>query len=113
MHCTLLSWVTAYVAVKILISQVNAACSIRPKVPVSPQETLAAQGKQQALETTKIYHQKAWLESKQFLLQISAKLWAHIRKRGRSCGLMNLSLELNNIYRKDRQTHTQYQHRLT
>lgn len=36
MHCTLLSRVTAYVAVKILISQVNAACSVRPKVPVSP-----------------------------------------------------------------------------
>lgn len=36
MHCTLLSWVTASVAVKILISQVNAACSVRPKVPVFP-----------------------------------------------------------------------------
>lgn len=35
MHCTLFSWVTAYVAVKILISQVNAACFMRPKVPVS------------------------------------------------------------------------------
>lgn len=58
MHCTLLSWVTAYVAVKILISQVNAACSMRPKVPVYPQETPAAQGKQHALEAIKICHWK-------------------------------------------------------
>lgn len=59
MHCTLLSWVTAYVAAKILISQVNAACSMRPKVPVHPPKTLAAQGKRQTLENTKACHQEA------------------------------------------------------
>jgi len=61
--------VTVYVAVKILISQVNAACSMRPKIPVCPhQENLGAQEKQQALETAKIYYQKAGLESEEFLL---------------------------------------------
>lgn len=49
MHCTLFSWVTAYVAVKILISQVNATCSMRPKAPVSPPGNPESTGKTTAL----------------------------------------------------------------
>jgi len=42
---------------------------MRPKIPVCPhQENLGAQEKQQALETAKIYYQKAGLESEEFLL---------------------------------------------
>lgn len=78
MHCTLFSWVTAYVAVKISISQVNAACSVRPKVPVSLPGNPDTTGKMtglgnfqnpppESLAGVLNSFSKAWLDFKQFL----------------------------------------------
>lgn len=102
---------TAHVAVKILISQVNAACSLRPKVTACPPENPGRAGKRTALRNYR--RLPAWLGSGRLTRQISVTLWARVRTRRKSCGLIRpVGRTTQNAQGRHEWVRTLYQHSL-